>query len=182
MGEVNDNKTAGALVARPNSRLLFPFVTCEPPLAATQCPASEVFMRRAVRIFVSCAACLVLFCAMASAKNKDKDKSKNTQHQSRMSKVAFWRHRKDGDKNTERAKPLPSKQAQSKPTAQVKPVSAKADTPQNVKPLAKADTSKKEQKPVQHAAVASKHPVSKTSKAKPAKPQTKAPETASLKQ
>src|SRR5579884_3250014 len=110
------------------------------------------FMRKAVRIFLSCAACVALLCAMAQAstKDKNKDKSKTAEHHSRISKVAFWRHHKDSDnkkisakatgsKVAQTSKPPASKQGQAK-TAQLKPVSAKAGV------------AKKDQKPAVHPA------------------------------
>jgi hypothetical protein len=82
-------------------------------------------MTKAIRTTLSLVVALVLFSAVTmaqaaanAAKNKD-----SKEHHSRLSKVAFWRH-KDGDKNA-KSKPLQeSKQSHAK-TAQLKPASAK---------------------------------------------------------
>jgi hypothetical protein len=86
-------------------------------------------MSKAVRTTLSLVVSLVLFSALTLAQtggnNADKDKN-NKGHHSRLTKVAFWRHHKDTDKN---AKPAQATQAPSKPaqakTAQIKPVSTK---------------------------------------------------------
>ena len=95
--------------------------------------------------------------AQAGGNNAEKDKSKE-QH-SRLSKVAFWRHHPDADKNAKaKATQAPSKQAQAK-TAQVKPASAKQVA------------AKKDQKQEQHASNVSKASTKKTPAANTTKPQ-----------
>jgi len=85
-------------------------------------------MSKAVRTTVSLVVSLVLFSAltMAQAGGNNADKDKNKGHHSRLTKVAFWLHHKDTDKN---AKPAQATQAPSKPaqakTAEIKPVSTK---------------------------------------------------------
>lgn len=85
-------------------------------------------MSKTIRTTVSVVVSLLLLCAMtmaqAAAKNSENDKNK--QQHSRLSKVAFWRHHPDADKNAKKAQATPasSKQAKAK-TAQVKPVAAK---------------------------------------------------------
>jgi len=85
-------------------------------------------MSKTIRTTVSVVVSLLLLCAMtmaqAAAKNSENDKSK--QQHSRLSKVAFWRHHPDADKNAKKAQATQasSKQAKTK-TAQVKPVAAK---------------------------------------------------------
>ena len=130
-------------------------------------------MSKAIRTILSLVVSLVLFSVLTMAQtggnNADKDKNK---HQSRLAKVAFWRHHKDADKNAKPAQgtPAPSKQAQAK-TAQVKPVSAK-------------QVAGKNQKPEQHASNMSKPSVKKAPAANKTKPQhkTKDPKTTSSKQ
>ena len=130
-------------------------------------------MSKAIRTILSLVFSLMLLSALTMAQaggnNADKDKNK---HQSRLAKVAFWRHHKDADKNAKPAQgtPAPSKQAQAK-TAQVKPVSAK-------------QVAGKNQKPEQHASNMSKPSVKKAPAANKTKPQhkTKDPKTTSSKQ
>jgi flagellar biosynthesis GTPase FlhF len=63
---------------------------------------------------------------MAQAGGNNADKDRNERHHSRFTKVAFWRHHNDTNKNTKQAQ---ATQAQSKPaqakTAEIKPVSTK---------------------------------------------------------
>src|SRR5260370_16632460 len=58
--------------------------------------------------------------------DQDKNQDKNKGHHSRLTKVAFWRHHKDTDKNAKQAQATqaPSNPAQAK-TAEIKPVSTK---------------------------------------------------------
>ena len=85
-------------------------------------------MSKAVRTTLSLLVSLVLFSAltMAQAGGNNADKDKNKGHHSRLTKVAFWRHHKDTDKNAKQAQATqaPSKPAQAK-TAEIKPVSTK---------------------------------------------------------
>ena len=130
-------------------------------------------MNKAIRTIVSLVVSLLLFSAMTMAQaggnNAEKDKSKE-QH-SRLSKVAFWRHHPDADKDAKaKATQAPSKQAQAK-TAQVKPASAKQVG------------GKKDQTQEQHASNVSKPSTKKTPAANQTKPQqAQDPKTASLKQ
>src|SRR5579864_904930 len=129
---------------------VFPFVTCEPSLTTAQLPKQGGLMSKTIRTTVSIVVSLLLLSAMtmaqAAAKNseKSKDKDKNQQH-SRLSKVAFWRHHSDADKNAKKAQAAPTspKQANAK-TAQVKPVAAKQVV------------AKKDQKPEQHSSKVTK--------------------------
>jgi len=130
-------------------------------------------MSKAIRTILSLMFSLMLFSALTMAQaggnNADKDKNK---HQSRLAKVAFWRHHKDADKNAKpaQAAPAPSKQAQAKP-AQVKPVSTK-------------QVAGKNQKQDQHASNMSKPAVKKAPVANKTKAHQKAKDskTASVKQ
>ena len=83
-------------------------------------------MSKAVRTTLSLLVSLVLFSAltMAQAGGNNADKDKNKGHHSRLTKIAFWRHHKDTDKNAKQAQ---ATQAPSKPatTAEIKPVSTK---------------------------------------------------------
>jgi hypothetical protein len=134
-------------------------------------------MSKAIRTGSCFLVSLVLLSAIAQASaNKNENPKKTAQH-SKISKVAFWRHHKDGDKNPKHATAAASKHDESnKP--QLKPVSAKQVT------------ANKDQKQ-QHASgpskvTSSKAVTPKTTKpqSKPTKPQskTKAQQTASLKQ
>ena len=85
-------------------------------------------MSKAVRTTLSLLVSLVLFSAltMAQAGGNNADKDKNKGHHSRLTKVAFWRHHKDTDKNAKQAQATqaPSRPAQTK-AAEIKPVSTK---------------------------------------------------------
>ena len=130
-------------------------------------------MSKAIRTILSLMFSLMLFSALTMAQaggnNADKDKNK---HQSRLAKVAFWRHHKDADKNAKpaQAAPTASKQAQAKP-GQVKSVSAKQVAGKNLKQE-------------QHASSMSKPAVKKAHAVNKTKPHQKAkdPKTASVKQ
>jgi hypothetical protein len=132
-------------------------------------------MRKVIRIFLSLVVSLALFTtltmAQAGGNNADKNKN-NKEHHSRISKLAFWRHHKDADKNAKQAQTTqaPSKQAQAK-AAQIKPTSTKQVA------------GKKDQKHEQHASNMSKPYVKKAPAANKTKGQQKAedPKTASLK-
>jgi hypothetical protein len=153
---------------------VFPLVTCEPSI--NDCTIAETggFMSKAIRTILRLVVSLVLFSAltMAQAGGNNGDKEKNKEHPSRLAKVAFWRHRKDADKNAKQAQATqtPSKPAQAQ-KAQVKP--------------AKQAAGKKDQKqePEQHASNISK-PSTKKAPANKTKPRQKAqdPKTVSSKQ
>ncbi len=89
-------------------------------------------MSKAVRTTLSLLVSLGLFSALTMAQaggnnaDQDKNQDKNKGHHSRLTKVAFWRHHKDTDKNAKQAQATqaPSKPAQAK-TAEIKPVSTK---------------------------------------------------------
>lgn len=88
--------------------------------------------------------------AMAQAGSNNSDNSKSTEHHSKLSKIAFWRHHKDANKNAKQdaAQPATSKQAQPQ-AAQAKPAAAKQSQPSKsaVKPVsAKQPASKSDQK------------------------------------
>jgi outer membrane biosynthesis protein TonB len=112
-------------------------------------------MSKTIRTTVSIVVSLLLLSAMtmaqAAAKNSEKgqDKDKTQQH-SRLSKVAFWRHHSDADKNAKKAQAAPAspKQANAK-TAQLKPVAAKQVASTQV-------VAKKDQKPEQHSSKVTK--------------------------
>jgi hypothetical protein len=131
-------------------------------------------MREAIRITLSLVASLALFStlAMAQPSGNNDGKDKNKEHHSRISKLAFWRHHKGADKNTNQAQAThaPSKQAQAK-TAQIKPATLAAG---------KKDQKQKQE---QHASNMSKPYVKKAPAANKTKPRQKAedPKTASLK-
>ena len=151
---------------------VFPFVTCEPSLAAAQLLKPGGLMSKAIRTILSLVVSLMLLSALTMAQtggnNADKSKGKDKEHHSRFAKVAFWRHNKDADKS---AKPAQAKPVQAK-TAQVKPVSAKQVAGKN------------SPKAEQHASHMSKPSVKKApaaSKTK-AKQKTQEPKPASLKQ
>lgn len=80
--------------------------------------------RTTQRLVVS--ALLLSAVAMAQSGANRTDTTNSTEHHSKFSKVAFWRHHKDGNKNTNQdmGKPATSKQAQPR-AAQVKPVAPK---------------------------------------------------------
>jgi hypothetical protein len=143
-------------------------------MAIAQLPKPGGFMSKAIRAILSLVVSLALFSAltMAQAGGNNADKGKN-KHQSRLAKVAFWRHHKDADKNAKQAQAMqaPSKQAQAKP-AQVKPVSAKQVGGKN------------SQKQELHASNMSKPSVKKAPATKKTKPlqKPKDPKTASEKQ
>jgi hypothetical protein len=92
-------------------------------------------MSTAIKTTLSLVLSLVLFNAltMAQAGANNADKDRNKKHHSRLAKVAFWRHRKDADKNAKQAQATqaPSKKAQAK-TAPIRSASAK-------QPAGKAD-------------------------------------------
>jgi hypothetical protein len=100
-------------------------------------------MSKAMSTTLSLVVSIVLLSALTLAKTSgnNADKDQNKQHHSRLSKIAFWRHHKDTNKNVKAQ--AQSKHAQAK-TAKVKPVAAKQAT------------NKKEQKPEQHVAKAKK--------------------------
>jgi hypothetical protein len=133
-------------------------------------------MRKVIRIFLSLVVSLALFTtltmAQAGGNNADKNKN-NKEHHSRISKLAFWRHHKDADKNAKQAQTTqaPSKQAQAK-AAQIKPTSTKQVA------------GKKDQKHEQHASNMSKPSDKKAPAANKTKARQKAqdPKTVSLKQ
>ena len=85
-------------------------------------------MTKVTRATLCLLASLALFSTLTVAQpgGNNAQKDTNSEHHSRLGKVAFWRHHKDNDKNTKQAAATkaPSKQAQAKP-AQVTPVSAK---------------------------------------------------------
>ena len=85
--------------------------------------------------------------AIAQAGPNNTDNTKSTEHHSKFSKVAFWRHHNDANKNAKQdaAKPATSEQAQPK-AAQAKPAAAK-----------QSQASKTQVKPV-----SAKQPVNKT--------------------
>jgi hypothetical protein len=130
-------------------------------------------MSKVIRTTLSLVVSLVLFSAltMAQAGGTNVDKDKNKGHHSHLTKVAFWRHHKDTDKNTRQAQATqaPSKQARAK-TAEIRPVSTKQAP------------GKKDQK--QHASNMSKPSAKKAPAANRTKPGQKAqdPKTALLKQ
>jgi len=130
-------------------------------------------MREAIRITLSLVASLALFStlAMAQPSGNNEGKDKNKEHHSRISKLAFWRHHKNADKNAKQAQAtqVPSKQDQAK-TTQVKP--------------AKEAAGKKDQKQDQHASNMSKPSDKKAPAANKTKARQKAqdPKTVSLKQ
>ena len=132
-------------------------------------------MSKAIRTTLSLVVSLVLFSALTMAQpgGNNADKDKNTEHHSRLSKLAFWRHHKGTDKSAKRAQAtqVPSKQAQAK-TAQLKPASTKQVA------------GKKDQKQEQHASNMSKPYVKKAPATNKSKTKQKAedPKTVSLKQ
>jgi hypothetical protein len=132
-------------------------------------------MRKVIRIFLSLVVSLALFTTltMAQAGGNNADKNKNKEHHSRISKLAFWRHHKDADKNAKQAQTTqaPSKPAQAK-AAQIKPASTKQV----------AGT--KDQKHEQHVSNMSKPYVKKAPATNKTKAQQKAqdPKAVSLKQ
>jgi hypothetical protein len=101
--------------------------------------------RTTQRLVVS--ALLLTAVAIAQAGASNTDNTKSTEHHSKLSKVAFWRHHNDANKNAKQdaAKPATSEHAQPK-AAQVKPAAAK-----------QSQSSKTQVKPV-----SAKQPVSKT--------------------
>jgi hypothetical protein len=132
-------------------------------------------MSKAIRTTLSLVVSLVLFSAltMAQAGGNNADKDKNKGHHSRLTKVAFWRHHQDTNKNAKQAQATqaPSKQAQAK-TAEIKPVSTKQAA------------GKKDQKQEQHASNMSKPSAKRAPAANKTKPGQKGqdPKTALLKQ
>ena len=82
------------------------------------------------KLLISLTAATLLCCScIVSAQSSKATAQKNTEHHSRFTKVAFWRHHKDSDKNAKQAQAAqaPSKPAQTK-TAEIKPVSTKQAT------------------------------------------------------
>ena len=106
-------------------------------------------MNHACRTTKSLVASALLLTAVATAQAgaKNTGTTKSTEHHSKLSKVAFWRHHNDANKNAKQdaAKPATSEHAQPK-AAQVKPAAAK-----------QSQASKTQVKPV-----SAKQPVSKT--------------------
>ena len=90
-------------------------------------------MRNTFKTVLSLGLSIVLFSALAIAHDRGNsaEKDKNKEHQSRLAKVAFWRHHKNAKQ--EPIRQAHSRQPQAK-TAQIKPVSAKQ------KPLASKKT------------------------------------------
>jgi len=104
--------------------------------------------RTAQRLVVS--ALLLTAVAIAQAGANNTDNTKSTEHHSKLSKVAFWRHHNDANKNAKQdaAKPTTSEHGQPK-AAQVKPAAAKQShaSKTQVKPVsAKPPVSKTDQK------------------------------------
>jgi len=121
--------------------------------------------RTAQRLVVS--ALLLTAVAIAQAGANNSDNTKNTEHHSKLSKVAFWRHHNDANKNAKQdaAKPATSEHAQPK-AAQVKPAAAKQSqaSKTQVKPVsAKPPVSKTDQK---HNTTKTVSPSAKKTKAK----------------
>jgi hypothetical protein len=132
-------------------------------------------MSKAIRTTLNLVVSLMLFSALTMAQpgGNNADKDRNKEHHSRISKLAFWRHHKDADKNAKQAQAtqVPSKQAQTK-TAQIKPASTKQAA------------GKKDQKHEEHARNLSKPSDKKAPAANKTKARQKAqdPKTVSLKQ
>jgi hypothetical protein len=137
-------------------------------------------MNKVIRTVLGLMVSVMLLSALTMAQTgpNNADKDKNTEHHSRFSKVAFWRHHNDADK---KAKPVVAPQASSKPaqakiaqpkTAQVKPVSSKKAA------------NKSDQKPEQHVSNMSKPASKKAVAANKMKSQHKVkdPKAASVKQ
>jgi hypothetical protein len=117
-------------------------------------------MSKAVRTLFCVGFSVALFAAVAmtqssrSANTTSADKSKEQQHHSKLSKAAFWRHRKDASKN---AKQPEGPQAQSQSPAkkaQLKQVSANSAVSKK-QPKPGPDASQKETRQ-QHSAKAGK--------------------------
>ncbi|HEV2401256.1 MAG TPA: hypothetical protein VGS27_30255 [Candidatus Sulfotelmatobacter sp.] len=104
---------------------------------------------------VALSAFLMSAIAAAQAPANNSDNTKSTQHHSKLSKAAFWRHNKDASKN---AKQEPAKPAASKQTPVAKQDTAKATTSKPAQPskqnTPKAATAKKAQPSKQEAAKA----------------------------
>ena len=89
-------------------------------------------MNKAIRTALSLGTGLVLLSAFAIAEPQAaaKDSGKENKKQSRVGKVAFWRHHKKDD-STKAKSQTPSRQEPAK-TSQVKPASAKPPVTKNV--------------------------------------------------
>lgn len=105
-------------------------------------------MTKPARTTLSLVISLVLFSAAALARpgvnGADRDKNTDKGHQSRISKLAFWRHHRDSNKKpTIQAKQAQAKQAPVK-TAQIKPAPAtgKRDQKQRENATSKAAAKK----------------------------------------
>jgi len=91
------------------------------------------------------------------AQSSSDDKDNNKPHHSRLAKVAFWRHSKDGGTKQKPAQPNEKSSNNHAPAAQLKPASAKISA-------AKSPAPSPNPKPVQHAAV-NKKPAGKSTSA-----------------
>jgi len=104
-------------------------------------------LRTTQRLVMS--ALLLSTVAMAQAGAKNTNNTKSTEHHSKLSKVAFWRHHNDAKKNAKKdgTPPAASKQSQLK-AAQVKPVVDKQTqaSKAQVKPISAKQTRKIDQK------------------------------------
>jgi len=129
--------------------------------------------RTTQRLVVS--ALLLTAVAIAQAGANNTDNAESTEHHSKLSKVAFWRHHNDANKNAKQdaAKPATSEHAQPK-AAQVKPAAAKQSqsSKTQVKPVsAKQPVSKTDQKQntTKTAAPSAKKTTAKAASAQPKK-------------
>src|SRR5579864_3252776 len=120
-------------------------------------------------------ALLLTAVAIAQAGANNTDNAESTEHHSKFSNVAFWRHHNDANKNAKQdaAKPATSEQAQPK-AAQVKPAAAKQSqaSKTQVKPVsAKQPASKTDQKQntIKTASPSAKKTTAKAASAQPKK-------------
>lgn len=127
-------------------------------------------MNRAVRTGLALVISVVLLSALSMAQSSS-DKDTNKQHHSRLAKVAFWRHPKDGGTKQKQAQPNEKSSDNHAPAAQLKPTSAKTSA-------AKSPAPNTNQKQVQHAAV-NKKPAAKSISASKSVNSTKTEKSAS---
>jgi hypothetical protein len=100
-------------------------------------------VKTALSLVVGLVLASTLALAQAGGNSAQKTKNQNKEHHSRLKKVEFWRHHKDGGKNAKQPEQAQSKQAKAKP-AQVKAVPVKQTV------------STKDQKQVRHTSKVSK--------------------------
>jgi hypothetical protein len=122
-------------------------------------------MNREFRLTQRLVASALLLSAVAVAQTGANNSSKSSEHHSKFSKVAFWRHHNDANKD---AKHDPSRTAQVKPavTKESQPSKTQLKTVSAKQPTSKIDQNQHTTKSVTYSA---KKPTTKASPASPKK-------------